>query len=261
MRPSRIVAVDWSGAKRAAQRRIWLCEVRDGDVVRLESGRGREEIADHLIEEAAGDPDLLVGLDFAFSFPAGFLEKRAHRTVETVWREAESLGEKWLAHCPFPFWGKPGCKKPPLGDRLFRRTELEVAAEGGRRPTSVFQIGGAGAVGVGSIRGMPILARLRGAGFSVWPFHEAALPAAIEIWPRLYMGSVRKKRAGERARFLRERHPELDAGVRDAAAASDDAFDALVSALHMERHRWSFALLTRAADRTGRLEGEIWRPA
>ncbi len=260
MRPSRILAVDWSGALRAAQRKIWLCEVVDGAVTRLESGRGRAEIAEHLIAEASRDPDLLVGLDFAFSFPIGFLEKRAHREVETVWEEAESLGEKWLAHCPFPFWGKPGRRKPALGDRLYRRTELAIAARAARRPMSVFQIGGAGAVGVGSIRGMPILRRLRAEGFSIWPFHELALPAVVEIWPRLYMGPVKKTQAAERASFLDERHPDLEASVREDAEASDDAFDALVSALYMERHRWSFALLARAADRAGRLEGEIWCP-
>ena len=37
------------------------------------------------------------------------------------------------------------------------------------RPKSTFQIGGAGAVGTGSLRGMPHLLTLREAGCAVWP--------------------------------------------------------------------------------------------
>ncbi len=178
----RVLAIDWSGAKTGARNKIWLCEVAGGEVLRLESGRSRAEIADHLIEAAERDPRFVVGLDFAFSFPAGFLEKRAHKRVESVWEEAEMLGERWLAHCPNPpFWGKPGKKKPPLGDLLQRKTELAVGAQTRRRPMSVFQIGGAGAVGVGSIRGMPVLRRLRAAGFSIWPFHETRYHRPREV--------------------------------------------------------------------------------
>lgn len=260
MQPNRILAIDWSGDKRVAHRLIWLCEVENGRVARLENGRSREEIAEHLIEEAERDPGFVVGLDFAFSFPAGFLEKRAHRSVETVWEEAARLGEKWLSHCPFPFWGKPGCKKPLLGDPLHRRTELDIAYRTGFRPLSVFQIGGAGAVGVGSIRGMPMLDQLRTAGFSIWPFHEPKLPLVVEIWPRLFMGRVKKSRAEERKRFVRERLPKASKKFRQAAEKSDDAFDALVAAAAMDRARTSFASLERARDRIARLEGEIWRP-
>lgn len=261
MKPNRILAVDWSGDKRVGHQRIWLCEAAAGEVRRLENGRSRSEIAEHLIEEADRDPDFVVGLDFAFSFPAGFLGKRAHKQVETVWEEAERLGEKWLAHCPFPFWGKPGRKKPDLGDPLYRRTELDVADQTGFRPLSVFQIGGAGAVGVGSIRGMPILGRLRAAGFSIWPFHRPRLPLVVEIWPRLFMGSLKKSVAGERRRFLEETVPGVGRRVRRSAEESDDALDALVTALAMDRSQAGFATLGRARDRIARLEGEIWRPA
>ena len=49
--------------------------------------------------------------------------------------------------------------------------EAERAARvRGIAPKSVFQIGGAGSVGTASLRGMPVLQRLREAGFAVWPF-------------------------------------------------------------------------------------------
>lgn len=258
--PKRIIAIDWSGDKNAAHRKIWLCEVASGKVRRLERGRSREEIAEHLISESERDARLVVGLDFAFSFPRRFLRKRAHRRVDTVWEEAERLGEQWLVHCPFPFWGKPGKKKPDLGDLLFRRTELEVREETGFRPLSSFQIGGAGAVGVGSIRGMPILRRLREAGFSIWPFDEPALPMVVEIWPRLFLGDVKKSNPRERVRFIQSELQDVNRPFREAAKRSDDALDALVSGVAMDRHRRALGKLERAEDRRTLLEGAIWRP-
>jgi hypothetical protein len=256
----RVLAVDWSGAQDKAERKIWLCEVSGGEVRRLEQGRSREQLGAHLIDEAERDPGFVVGLDFAFSFPAHFLRKRAHHDVTTVWREAERLGERWLKHCPFPFWGKPGRKKPAMGEVLFRATELAVARETGYPPMSVFQIGGAGTVGVGSIRGMPMLRRLREAGFSIWPFDPPAWPRVVEIWPRLFVGSVSKSKKEARRRFLERRYLGLDPQVRTAAEGSDDAFDALVSGMEMYRDFEELVELAQTRDATTLLEGEIWRP-
>ncbi len=258
--PHRVLAIDWSGDLASGRKKIWLCEVDASGVRRLENGRTREEIAAHLVTEAARDVHMVVGLDFAFSFPAELLRKRAHHAIDTVWREVEELGEGWLRHCPFPFWGKPGKKKPPLGEKLYRATEAAVARETGFLPFSPLQIGGAGAVGVGSIRGMPALRQLRSAGFSVWPFDAATLPAVVEIWPRLFMGDVSKSKVENRREYLATWYPDLDSAVRRSAVDSDDAFDALVSGLEMYRYREELAELPRSRDATTVLEGEIWRP-
>ena len=71
----RVIAVDWSGAKAGAVLKIWLAEVCGGRIKRPESGRKRRELVEHLIDEAARDADLVVGLDFAFSFPRWFAER------------------------------------------------------------------------------------------------------------------------------------------------------------------------------------------
>lgn len=259
--PSRVFAIDWSGDRKADRRKIWLSEVEGEHVLRLENGRSREEVMRYLINESKLDPSFVVGLDFAFSFPAQFLRKRAHHGVGSVWEEAGRLGESWLAHCPFPFWGKPGKKKPRLGEALYRRTELEVVRETGFQPFSVMQVGGAGAVGVGSIRGMPLLAELRAAGFSIWPFDRPRLPLVVEIWPRLFMGEVVKGNDAARKVYLAENLPALGGAARHAAEESDDAFDAVVSALAMDGARTEFATLMQADDAYTLLEGEIWRPA
>lgn len=258
----RSIAVDWSGAAVGARRKIWLCEVEAGRVRRLEAGRSREELIDHLIEEAGRRPDFVVGLDFAFSFPAPFLRKRLHSEVATVWKEAALRGEDWLARCPNPpFWGKPGKRKPRFDDGVLqRRTEHSLAQETGAKPFSVFQIGGVGAVGVGSIRGMPLLTRLREAGFAIWPFDRPHLPLVVEIWPRIFIGAVRKSRPVERRRLLESRYQDLAEPFFRDAAESDDAFDALVSALEMDRYRPEMERLERAQDEVTALEGAIWRP-
>jgi len=259
--PSRVFAVDWSGDRTAARRKIWLCEVEGERVLKLENGRTRDEVARYLVNESKLDPSFVVGLDFAFSFPAQFLRKRAHHEVGSVWEEARRFGESWLEHCPFPFWGKPGKKKPRLGEALYRHTELEVARETSFQPLSVMQIGGAGAVGVGSIRGMPLLAELRAAGFSIWPFDPPRFPLVVEIWPRLFMGEVVKGRGAARKVYLAEHHPALGGGARHAAEESDDAFDAVISALAMDSARLEFGTLLQAEDPNTLLEGEIWCPA
>ena len=259
--PTRVFAIDWSGDRKADRRKIWLCEVADERVLRLENGRSREEVASHLVEEAEREPNFVVGLDFAFSFPVQFLRKRAHQQVGSVWEEAAQFGEDWLAHCPFPFWGKPGKKKPPLGEALYRRTDREIHQDTGSQPMSVMQIGGAGAVGVGSVRGMPVLTQLRAAGFSIWPFDPPSLPLVVEIWPRLFMGNVVKSNPAARMIYLAEHLPALGGAARQAAEGSDDAFDAVVSALAMSASGREFASLVRATDPDTLLEGEVWRPA
>ena len=163
--------------------------------MRLESGRDRREVVTHLIKDAKKDPDLVVGLDFAFSFPK-----------------------------------------------------------------SVFQIGGAGAVGTGSIRGMPHVAALRREGFSIWPFHEVKSPLVIEIYPRLLTGPVNKSDPSARKAFLVGGFPEIDNMLARMAASSDDAFDAAISAVVMARHMDELSALTASQDPTELLEGRMWWP-
>jgi diadenosine tetraphosphate (Ap4A) HIT family hydrolase len=256
----RVMAIDWSGAVSGAESKIWLAEVRDGQVVRLEPGRSRTGIAQHLIREAGNDPELVVGLDFAFSLPGWFLRSRGLADAPALWELVEVEGERWLRECTSPFWGRPGSIRPELEEH-FRRTELEVPAVEGIRPKSVFQVGGAGAVGTGSLRGMPVLRQLRDGGFAIWPFDPVRLPLVVEIYPRALTGAVKKGAAVDRDAYLRRRFPDLPADVLSLGAASDDAFDALVSALLMWEHR--DGLTASAADLSSHhmLEGRIWLPA
>lgn len=252
-----IIAIDWSGAASGAASRIWLCEVRDGEVVRLENGRSREQIGEYLIDRKARDANLIVGLDFAFSFPSWFVNERAPRAPHNVWSVAEHSGEEWLTKCEPPFWGREGKGRPNMSAE-FRQTDLDMPSVGGIRPKSIFQINGAGSVGTGSIRGMALLSRLHQAGFAIWPFDDAILPLVVEIYPRVLTGAVRKSDTNARRGYL-EQYPQLNADILAAASSSEDAFDALIAAIEMDKHADDLQSLPRGQP-PYHIEGKIWMP-
>lgn len=256
----RCVAVDWSGAARGAHRKIWTAEVEDGQLLALTSGRSRKEVIRYLIEQATRRSDLVVGLDFAFSLPAWFLKARDLEAARELWEAARDRGEKWLDQCAPPFWGRPGTSKPDLPAH-FRVTENRVREVTGSQPKSPFQIGGAGAVGTGSIRGMPHLLEVDRGGFSIWPFDEPQFPLVVEIYPRLLTGPVVKSDRSSRRAYLQRHHPDLPADQRQTIAKSDDAFDAAVSALVLSENERALRALDRPETSTVRQkEGAIWWP-
>ena len=298
----RIIAIDWSGdASAAGQRRkiwtgIWTAgggEIFGGSVA-LESGRTRAELIDRLIAMARETPRMVVGVDFCFSYPAWFVREHGAESALAFWEIAAAHSERWLAReCEDArFWGRKGSlrsgKKPAefCGDegalRMLRRAdeackvraaildEKLAARVKGIAPKSPFQIGGAGAVGTGTLRGIPQLQRLHAAGFRVWPFEEPELQAKeprqllVEIYPRLLTGEVHKASAKARAAYLAKKQREdvrfraLPRGVLAKARASEDAFDALISVLAMAAQRDSFLALRKATDRVTLLEGAVW---
>ena len=247
---TRYLAIDWSGSLAGSAARTWIAAVEDGRLVELTGGLTRTQVVDNLLDR--GGP-LVVGLDFGFSFPSWYVERLGCRSAPDLWALVEAQGERWLAACERPLWGRPGRPRGP--EEQLRRTEREV----GSRPKSVFQVGGAGSVGTGSIRGMPALARLRAGGFAIWPFDPPGPAIALEIYPRLLTGAGPKSRQGWRAAYLDDLGwPEP--ALRPLAAASEDAFDAAVSAYRMWQHAAELSTLPRPRDDTDRLEGRIWEP-
>jgi aromatic-L-amino-acid/L-tryptophan decarboxylase len=260
----RFLAIDWSGALDAAEqrRRIWVAEAVQGRLVRLEGGRTRDEVATWLADEARRTPALRVGFDFAFGFPAWYARELGAHDGPAVWQRAATDGETWLRGERPPFWGRR-TKKPDLGDpeRHWRRTDRAMPAVQGIRPKSSFQIGGAGAVGTASVRGMPVLLALRTAGFAVWPFDAVTdgAPAAFEIWPRALTGAVVKSNAEHRLAYLATHLGSDDNALLAHARSSEDAFDAAMAALAMSWHADALRTLPEATG-DERLEGRIWMP-
>jgi hypothetical protein len=239
---------------------MWLAEAHGGHLLRLAPLTSREAAADEVVRFCKETADAIVGLDFAFSMPSWFLRAKGVTTVFELWTLAAADGEHWLRECAPPFWGRPGKSRPSLLEH-FRTTEKQVAAVKGVSPKSCFQIGGAGAVGTGSIRGMPSLLRVHGAGISIWPFDPPSLPVVIEIYPRVLTGAVNKSSAEERRLYLGRAWRDLPRAFESAAVGSEDAFDAAVSALMLDRHRTELERLPPRAGAPYRIEGAIWAPA
>ena len=107
---------------------------------------------------------------------------------------------------------------------------------------------------------MRTLHRLQAAGFSIWPFDPPGWPRVVEIYPRLLTGPVNKSSPTHRAEYLDSRYPDVVGDPRMRAAASEDAFDAAVSALVMARATDDLANLPPPSDRRAALEGLIWYP-
>ena len=256
----RTIAVDWSGDARGGQGKIWLAEVREGVVARLKGDCSRDQVTAQLIDAARAGPEVIVGLDFAFSLPAWFLEGRQLESASELWQLVANEGETWLSRCEPPFWGRPGIPRPNLQEH-HRLTEHDLKPVAGITAKSVFQIGGAGAVGTGSLRGMPFLLKLREAGYSIWPFDKTRLPLVIEIYPRILTGAVNKGNAEGRANYLATRFPELQREFASVAAFSEDAFDAVVSALVMDTNRDEIMSLQSESLKERQLEGRIWLPS
>jgi hypothetical protein len=255
----RIMAIDWSGRKRGEKRRIWFAEVTDGKITLLECGKNRVEITDFLVQSAASTPNTIVGLDFAFSLPRWFLNEHGITAFQQVWELVSQRGEEWLASCAYPFWGRKNKPKPTIPVE-YRETEIECANSTGVSPKSIFQINGAGSVGTASLRGIPFLSNLSSANFAVWPFQLPQLPLVIEIYPRILTGAVIKSNQSARRTYLDNRYPDLDSKHRIAAEGSEDAFDALVSALVMHEHLRGINDLPPATGDMSQLEGSIWMP-
>jgi hypothetical protein len=259
---ARVLAIDWSGAVAGGQQKIWVAEAVPGELRRLECGRHRDAVADFLIAEASQDRRLIVGLDFAFSLPAWFLREQGLRSARELWELADREAEAWLRECRPPFWGRTGAKRPAADDSRpgLRRTDGAVPGTGAHRPKSVFQVGGAGTVGTGSLRGMRLLRRLHDKGFAVWPFDEPGWPLVVEIYPRLLTGVVVKSSSIACEQYLRSRYPGLDPRWMHDAVRSEDAFDAAVSALVMAEQMDDLGALPVVMDEQISLEGLIWYP-
>ena len=227
----RAIAVDWSGAITGERAKLWIAEASDGELQTLESGRTRDEVIAWVCERRAEIPSCVTGFDFSFSLPAWFLDVHGCASIDDAWELVTEHGEAWLADCPAPFWGRPGRKR---GDE----SQLRGCEEGwnvrGIVPKSVFQIGGAGAVGTGTLRGIPFLPILREAGWAIWPYDAPTDHVVAEIWTRLLTGPVAKSSADGRREWLRE-NTNLQGHLLHAASDSEDAFDAAACAIVLSR--------------------------
>lgn len=178
---------------------------------------------------------LLLGLDFAFGYPAGFAARLTGRAeapavwdwlAEAVTDDASNRNNRFAVADRInrlfpagsgPFWGRPRLfRSDALAARRVRDLSLSGLAEHrlvecalrssaapGRAVGSVWQLCYAGAAGSRALLGLPMLSRLRrkfGAAISVWPFEDRPAPVTLaEIRPAL-IDSVLRAASGHEAR-------------------------------------------------------------
>ena len=271
MESVKCIAVDWSGSQdeEGQLQGIWLAVAEARSLTRLKNGLTRDEAIATLVKEIESGGPLFIGLDFAFSFPQWYVTRLERCSARGLWDLAGEQGEEWLRGNTWPFWGREGpYRKLPenLTENLrFRQTDEDHRNS---HPKSVFQINGAGAVGTGTIRGLPKLACLQDAGAAIWPFDAPNPdgPNVIEIYPRVFYGTDvtnNNRVSGRDARnlYLDTHYAGLGRHWRDTMIGSGDAFDAGVSALVMSAHADELQGLKRATQEPKSVEGEIWSPS
>lgn len=251
------LAVDWSGAEKPV-RKIWLAEADADGLHRLEHFSSREAVIDAVLEYARTRERVIAGFDFSFSLPTWFQEELGLEGGPSLWSTVRDRGEDWLRECALPFWGRPGKRRPQLPAHL-RATEERAGRSASIKPKSTFQIGGAGAVGTGSLRGMPYLQTLQEQGWSIWPFDTPGCHTVIEIYPRALTGPVTKSKREARRQYLISTTWSWTDAHRHAAESSEDAFDAAISALVMAEYAVALEALPIGGGLAMR-EGEIWMP-
>ena len=217
--------VDWNSGNDTGPKprrdAIWAGAVIGGAAREPVYLRNRIVALDWLVETIDGElragRRLLIGFDFPFGYPAGFAERIvgspsplklwdyfAERLIDTPKQNnrfdlAGDLNRKFDGVGPFWF----NALKRDI-DRLPRKgsdrrehgmTERRAAEEGQPGAFTVWQMGGAGAVGGQAMTGMAALSILRarfGGRIAVWPFEPLDAPVAlVEVWPGLIDPAVR----------------------------------------------------------------------
>ncbi len=260
----RVIAIDWSGAKaRGGRGAIAWAEVTGRGVERLETDLDRDGVIRSILNIRDPSPTL-IAFDFAFSLPKWYLDERNMGEASLLWAELAGSGpqgaESLIQRCEPPFWGRPGKPRPHEPTLGLRKADRDC----GGKP--VFQLGGAGSVGTGSLRGMPYLPVLREAGWAIWPFDHPGDRVVVEMYPRnLYrlagIDAVRKSDPASRDKGLgRISGFTLSAKVRAAARSSEHAFDALTAACGLWNGIRDRGLRFPEPDELERLEGMVFQP-
>ena len=248
------VAIDWSGAKGRRHKGIAIAEARGDEAPRLvRPGHvwSRREVLDWLVGRAAAEPTLF-GFDFSFAPP--FIERGAYlpgevgvpKAAREFWAyvdqtsDDEDLGAasflERVHRRHFYFGIADGVKADFVH---FRRCDVALNAQGGRKTASAYDAIGAAQVAKASFAGMRLLHHLdrRVAVWPVDPLPENA-SAVVEIYTRIAIRSAGLP--GKKIRTAIELDQALAALGSPPAGLdhdpTDHQSDALITAAAMRSH-------------------------
>jgi hypothetical protein len=261
---SRFACVDWSGAKGSRHAGIALAVCTQGNaapaLITPPDGKwSRQGIADWLL---AQDDDLLIGFDFSFAPPkiarGSYLPGVAvPDTAREFWAYVDAcctdddlgatsfLEQRHRQH--FYLGAADGRKADYMH---FRQCEAHYNAQGGGKPSTVYDAIGAAQVAKASFAGMRML-HLVGQNIPIWPFDPLASfgPQIIEIYTQI----------AARASGLRKGRSK----IRDAEGL-DAALSTFGSQPHLPLNRYTDhatdAILTAAWLRHITENKDFWQP-
>ena len=284
----RFVGVDWSGARdrrlpslQVAMATAGRCPPR---LVPPPDGRKnwtRSVFADWLVETLSGNDRVLVGLDFAFSFPRrdtgeffpGVCDPDAPSTACDLWQRVDDLcgakGKDFFAgafveegrYAPyFLLLGKGGARY----EHRLRMTDERCGQKGLGRPETVFKLVGPTQVGKGSLAGMRVLHHLR-SHLCVWPFDRLpksrSVAVVVEVYPGafVHMSKVTSSNPPSRPTVRKAKVSDMETLNRimefyDSEPLRDDVLEGEAAGDKAD------ALIVAAALRRLSRKGEFWNP-
>lgn len=261
---SRFAVVDWSGAKGSAHPGIALavCEEGSGAPVLVNPpGRhwSRSALADWLLSQS---DNLITGFDFSFAPP--FVQRRSYLPGESVPDNAKAFWSHVNAVCddddlgaasflevqyrPHFYLGAADGRKSDFMHQ--RACEAQYNAQGGGKPSTIYDAIGAAQVAKASFAGMRLL-HLVNRKQSIWPFDPVpeSGPLIVEIYTQI----------AARAAGLRKGLSKIR-----TATDLDAALAMLGSAPHSPLPRYTDhatdAILTAAWLRANAHRLELWQP-
>ncbi|GAA4767806.1 hypothetical protein GCM10023219_11990 [Stakelama sediminis] len=275
---TRFAAIDWSGAKGSRHRGIAvaMCAAGDAAPVLVEAPNGIWSRTDALRwVEAQADTPTLIGFDFSFAPP--IVERSAYLPGEETPATARRFWAYVDAHCPDEDLGAASFLEARRGTHFylgaadgvkarfmhFRRCEAHYNANGGGKPSTVYDAIGAAQVAKASFAGMRLLHHL-GENVPVWPFDPVPDKGALVV--EIYT-AIAARAAGMRKGRSKVREAEaLDAALAQFDSRphapliryDDHATDAILTSAWLRRHAgrneyWNPTALTPAAA-----QGEGW---
>ena len=206
----RFIGVDWSGARGPRLPRLQVAEVlaveTKPNLIPCPDGKyySRDAFVAWFLETSRLPQRMLVGFDFAFSFPRKDRQQffpgatDSPETAPDLWNCVERYCSKSERVYAASFVEDVTYARYFQGGELFERrlriTDQRCHQSGLGRPESIFRLVGPAQVAKGSLAGMLVLHHLRGKlnNLSIWPFDEMPLSRSVEAVVDIYPGAFVK---------------------------------------------------------------------
>ncbi len=198
------VGIDWSGDKNKFQKGISVAICKEGTnapiIIKPKDKYWSRSSLLIWIKEVIKENNILIGIDFAFSYP--YQDKLSYfpgqfeniSNPKSLWKLINDINKNfnnfygggiWKKKSFADFYNSPGFKGSKYQSRR-RQTEID-AKNKVHSPSPTFNCVGPGSVGTGSLAGMRFLNYLKDE-ISIWPFENinSKKKVMVEIFPTYY---------------------------------------------------------------------------